>query len=63
MQLKPKYVWNPTNIDDATYCPYKYFLIHFMKVQKPVTGAMAKGIIMHKAAEYLYKRGEGDYIP
>ncbi|MGB9707844.1 MAG: PD-(D/E)XK nuclease family protein [Candidatus Pacearchaeota archaeon] len=56
MQSKPKYVWNPTNIDEATYCPYKYFLIHFMGIQKPVTGDMAKGIIMHKAAEYLYKK-------
>ena len=56
MQPKPKYIWNPTNIDEATYCPYKYFLIHFLKVQKPVTGDMAKGIIMHKAAEHLYKR-------
>lgn len=50
------FIWNPTNIDEATYCRKKWYLIHRLGVKKPITGSMAKGIIIHRAAEYAYKK-------
>ncbi|HIH17988.1 MAG TPA: PD-(D/E)XK nuclease family protein [Nanoarchaeota archaeon] len=47
--------WSPSRLKTWLACPRKYFHQYIAKDKAPITGAMARGILLHKRMTHMYR--------
>ena len=58
-------IWNPTKIDNITYCLRRYYIIYVLKIKQRMTGPAARGILFHHIMHNLFwkENKEGLVVP